>query len=248
MKPTPARNYFGKASLLPARRPCRQYALRLTLTALWIGVSGCGGAAFTGGSVPIGKAALTGRVVRSEDATLPLANAQIAIVATPQNSDAKILHATTDQNGVFNVTDIPTDAVSGAVTVTAASADGAFRAQQVSFRLNNNHSASVIFALPPANYTPAIGTTLTISPAHLTAQPGQRVLVTALLRAPGGVPLALTPTLFFDDSFGLLNPDGSFTASDAGTGDIVAYWYNGLTSSATVSVSQMELALPPAPP
>ena len=250
MKPTLARNHSKSTSAFPARRLSRRDALLLALAALLASVNGCGGGgnAFTGGGIPIGKAALTGRVVRAEDTTLPLANAQIQIVATPQNSAAKILSATTDQNGVFSVTGIPTDAVSGPVAVTAASADGAFKAQQISFRLNNNHSASVIFALPPANYTAALGTTLTISPSHLTAQPGQRVQVSALLRAPDGAILALAPTLFFDDSFGLLNPDGSFTASDAGTGDIMAYWYNGLTAAATVTVSQNQIMAPPAPP
>ena len=250
MKPTLARKHSKTVPKFPAWRPSRRLALKLTLAALLGSISGCGGGgnSFTGGSIPIGKAALTGRVVHSDDATQPLANAPVEIVASPQNSAVKILHATTDQNGVFNVTDIPTDAASGPVTVTAASADGAYKAQQISFRLTNNHSASVIFALPPANYTPAIGTTLTISPSRLTAQPGQRIQVSARLQSPGGAPLALTPTLFFDDSFGLLNPDGTFTASDAGTGAITAYWYNGLSATASVTVSQMQIAIPPAPP
>ena len=247
MNPTFARNLLSSVRVVLSRR--RRLARRRLLSALALSLSGCsGGNAFTGGSVPIGKAVLKGRVARSEDATLPLYNAQITLVATPQNSDAKIFHAATDHNGVFTVTDIPTDAVSGPVTVTATSADGAYKAQQISFRLTNNHSASVVFALPPATYTPAIGTTLTLSPAHLTAQPGQRVPFAAQIKDPNGVLLPLAPTLFFDDSFGVLNPDGTFSATSVGTGAIAAYWYNGLKASATVTVSATQQALPPSPP
>ena len=251
MKPTFARKpsdaFLASGA---ARKRFPRPVQSLTLAALIFGLTGCGGGGtdFTGGGIPIGEAALTGRVVRSEDAALPLYNAQITITATPKNSDAKILHTTTDHNGVFSVTHIPTDLVNGPVTVTAASADGMFKTQQVSFFLTNKHSASVIFALPPAAYTFALGTTLTITPEHLTATPGQTVQFTAQLSDPRGVPLPLTPTLFFDDSFGVLNPDGTFIGGSMGTGDIVAYWYNNLKASASVSIHSAQAANPPDPP
>ncbi len=240
MRPTFAGNPADTFLLSPARRNRR--ARRRLLAALAITLHGCGGGnAFTGGSVPIGKAALKGRVVRSEDASLPLYNALITIVAAPQNSNATILHTMTDHNGNFSVTGIPTDAVNGAVTVTATPAENAFKAQQVSFQLSNNHSATVVFALPPAAYTPAVGTTLTIVPSSFAALAGQRVSFTALLRGPDGAPLPLTPTLFVDDSYGALNSDGTFTGTSAGTSSITAYWYNGLKSSAVVSVTGQQV-------
>ena len=210
---------------------------------------GCGGnSGFTGGGVPIGKAALAGKLISAANPQLPLANAQIRILATPNQSAAQTITTTTDANGMFRVTDIPTDAINGTVTVSAMPQNSGFLPQQVTFLVVNQHSANLIMALPPAEYHLAPGTSLAIEPQSVRLVTGQTVQFSAHVVDASGTNIALVPTLLFGDDFGMLNDDGTFTATGSGTGDLLAFWYDGLRTSASIIVNTNPHTLPPTPP
>ena len=254
MKSRPARTISPACPACGALRPLSANRLRrLACAALLLGGAGCGGGGlgFTGGGVPIGKAVLKGRVVAAANPSQPLANAQVTVIATPLSGARYLVTTTTDQNGFFTATDIPTDAVTGVVTADAVSVDGAYKEQRVSFLARNNHQATLIFALPPATYALDPGTKISISPAQVTLQTGQNAHFTAKLTSATGAILPFTPTLTFDDDFGSLNSDGSFTGTGVGSGTVSALWYNNLRATATVSVPSRDTTTtgtPPLPP
>ena len=248
MTPGQEKSVFAALPFAP-HRVLRRLVLLSALVCGLFALHGCGGSSgFTGGGVPIGKAALNGRLISAANPQLPLANAQISILATPNQSAAQTITTTTDANGMFHVTGIPTDAINGTVTVSAMPQGAAFLSQQVTFLIVNQHSANLIMALPPADYHFAPGTSLAIEPQSAHIVTGQSVQFSAHVVDASGTNLALVPTLLFGDDFGTLNDDGTFTATGSGTGDLLAFWYDGLRTSASIIVNTSVQTQPPTPP
>src|SRR5437879_4618432 len=76
MKPT--------APLPTCRKFVRAIALASAMLALVPIFTGCGGftTALTGGSVPVGASRFSGRVVRGDDITVPVADADVTVAVT----------------------------------------------------------------------------------------------------------------------------------------------------------------------
>ena len=188
--------------------PAGQWRLRqiLPLACLLLSLHGCGGSSFTGGGVPIGKAALVGGgAVRASSANVPLYNTLITVTATPSQGAVQTLQARTDHNGCFRIENIPTDAVTGRVTIRATTPeDSGYSPQQFDFLLSNQHTATIVFAMPSSDYRYKAGTTLSLVPSASEIQAGQKVTFTAKVLDANGIFLPVTPTLFFEDDFGIL--------------------------------------------
>jgi hypothetical protein len=250
-EPPTSRPFFAFLKRVGCARISRRSLLRGTgaglALALLATLAGCGGNGFTGGGVPIGKSRLKGLVLSAESPRTPVPNALITVRAR-SGSNVFTIQRLTDTLGVFDIADIPTNEVTGEVEVSVTPENPALRSQQVAFLLSNGRTASLIVSLPRFSYDIAQEMTLRFSPPQATIQPGQSIRFDAQVRDRNGNELPLEPTLLFSDDFGTLNPDGTFRASSAGTGEVFAFWYNAQRAAASVIVNSPGGNPPPPPP
>src|SRR5262249_36398506 len=109
----------------PRRRRVSAYLL-LALSTLLANLSGCANN-FSGGSFPIGKAAIVGRVVSAEDPQIVFRGVKITLLSTPPGGQSERRDAITDANGNFHFEEVPTGQVSGAAQLTAVANDTTIR-------------------------------------------------------------------------------------------------------------------------
>jgi hypothetical protein len=209
---------------------------------VWIGVFllcgllllpalGCGNG-ISGGSIPPGGSRFVGRVFQAEDPTQPLVNATVIVKATPPGQTTQTLQTTTDAQGDFAFAQVPTGQTSGRVAVSIQPSDANTLPLNWSFQMTNNRPVTLLAALPPATYDVQIGTSVDIVPSIVNVQVGDAVPITAQVRDSSGHVLPVEPSLLFDGDVGIINPDGSFTITQKGSGTVVAFWYGGVTFSA----------------
>lgn len=217
------------------------------LMPVWI--AGCGGAsAFTGGSFPIGRAHVFGRVADAENTDDTLANVQITLATTVAPGDTRTLQTRTDANGGFDFPNVPTGEFSAPVQVSVDPQDNQHRTQTVAFQVYNRRDASMSIALPSQAFDISRGRTLTITPSVGTLPPGSTLQYTARVYDLNGQVLPITPTLILSDALGTLGANGTFTGTTSGTSTLTAVWYNNLRATASIIVNPNANPLPPAPP
>lgn len=226
------------------------FALIALGAALSLLLTGCGSGirAFSGGGFPIGKAVVIGRAVSAENPQIVYKGVRILLVATPPDGSSKSFQTTTDASGSFQINDVPTGQVGGAVQLTATPEDTSVRSQTLSFFVTNGKIRGAFIALPKTTFDVSQATSLTINPPVVTVRPGDTVRVNAQLRDINGNVLPVLPSLVYDANLGDVGGDGTFFGRVEGTGTLTALWYNSLSATASLVVDPDAPSLPPPPP
>jgi hypothetical protein len=210
---------------------------------------GCGLASgFTGGGVPIGKAAVAGRAVAALNSDLPIANASVHLIVVTQTRSVQSFDAVTDAAGAFRFPEIPFDASVATMRVNITPANPGIRPQSVGFTIASGQRAALIFALVPSSYNISDVSSLNVLPTDPTLETNSAGKITAQALDKQGNVLPLSPTLLLVGDFADVQPDGTFQTLSAGLGIYHAYWYNDLQASTTLTVSASSNNLPPPPP
>jgi hypothetical protein len=222
-------------------------SLLLALSALLTNLSGCTNS-FSGGSFPIGKAFVVGRVVSAEDPQIVFKGVKITLLATPPGGESKRFDAITDANGNFQFDNVPTGQISGAAQLSAISDDATIRGQSLFFSLINQRKRGLFIALPKTSFDVSQAASIRIVPPTFTLPPGDTVRIDAQLRDINDNILPVLPSLIYDADLGTVGGDGTFAGMAAGTGSITAQWYGNLTAVASIRVDPNAPSLPPPAP
>lgn len=210
-------------------------------------LNGCG-AAFSGGSVPVGRAVLTGRVVSAQDTTQAIASAAITAVATYNGTRRVTLQATSDAQGQFQFINLPTGSQNVSVQITIQAQDASLEPETLTFTLGRGRKAALIATLAPVALVSEAASVALSPTVPQTIYPAVQVDFSARVVDDFGDVLPLAPSLLCDGNFGSITPTGTFKGIAIGSGQITAFWYSNLESSpAPVTVSTGAGSLPPPP-
>jgi hypothetical protein len=219
----------------------------LVLAASWL-LCGCGGLAFTGGSIPPGGTRLVGRVAAAENPLEPLANATVQVVSHPVTGGVRTLTATTGVDGAFVFTSVPTGSTTSTMTVSVTPDPAERRqSQQVVFQAQNGVTDDLVVALPLQTFDVTLPTSLTLADIT-TVPPGDTTAIHARLLDSNGKRVSAQPTLLYAGNFGSIAIDETFSAAEPGSGTVTAFWYNLPSVTTQIIVDPNAPQLPPAPP
>lgn len=231
-------------SRLPSRA-CVRAACTLIFLCL---LCGCGGLAFTGGSIPPGGSRMFGRVAAAENPLEPLAHVAVQIETRPITGGLRTLMATTAADGTFSFPSVPTGSTSTTITVTVTPDPALQRqSQQVVFQANNAVADNLVVALPLSSFDVASAAELKLGDIT-TVPPGAAAAIHARLLDASKKRLSVQPTLLFAGNFGSIALDETFAATEKGTGSVTAFWYTLPSVTKPIVVDPTAAALPPAPP
>ncbi len=222
-------------------------------------MAGCGGGlGFTGGSIPIGKAVILGKVVRAEQASLPLEGATITAVAKTAEGKTTVLQVISNAGGTFMLTNVPTGATLSQVDIDVSpSQDSARYSQHFQFQISDGGAANLIAALPTLDAGVYDAATLSIT-AVSRAPLGQRIHIYSSVRDHREIPLHLVPSVLYIGNNAILDtmePDNSkpnnfgvesriyLDTRTVGSGSVTAFLFNGLHSTPVIITAD-----PQAPP
>ncbi len=231
-----------------ARRLFLCFALFFAIT---VGQLACG---ISGGSIPPGRAAaLLGRVISSEAPTVPIKNAQLTLIVTPDNGISTEIETRTDANGNFSLPNLPAGVNFSEVILTLKPQSPDLRVQQIQFRIPAQHTATLIAAVTRVSTDISQIASVGITPTRITVDAGEQIRFTPLFKDALGktLDLPLAATLLLTDDVGALKSDGTFVANSTGAVNVRVFWYDGLSSTASVNVQTPVGSgnqIPPAPP
>lgn len=226
-------------------------------------LANCGGPlALTGGSVPVGASRFSGRVVRADDVTMPVGNADVTVALTTGSRSATRASRDGDPptggiggsggtggsggsggglpntrksgpNGEFDFGTIG----SGDFTITI-NPPGGFDLQNPwawSFTLPSETSGYMIAAQWPTWFKPETVNAVTIAPESITLRPGESIRFVYSATDTSGVVIPLSPSLLLLGSTGGITADGTYTAVNTGHAQVVA-WLAGKNATANIVV------------
>ncbi|MCS7225232.1 MAG: carboxypeptidase-like regulatory domain-containing protein [Armatimonadetes bacterium] len=181
-------------------------------------LAGCSGG-LSGGSVPlpnqgVRQTRLVGTVVDGNDPSVPLANAVITIV-TPQG---QIVTAQTDTLGQFRV-HVPRGGLYWLTIRPPQEVVGLLQSDEIEIEVEEDEVHLVIPLYRRDLILPTIQTAR-IDPQSVRLKVREKVTFRLLLE-PGAVVL-ITPIWTVHGGIGLINPDGTFVATRAGSGRVEA--------------------------
>ena len=233
--------------------PLRVVLSLCVLLFVYSAVSGCGSGttAFTGGGVPIGGASLTGRVVAAANISIPAPDVAITVSATPTGGTTQVLHAVTDKNGRFAISNVLPAYANGSVQMVATPSTNDYHRQQIAFNITAGRSQQLLVTLPPASFDASKAASVTLSVTNPAIPTGGAVTVNGAVRDPSGASLSVTPALVLDGDFAQLNADGTIgvpSGVTSGTGSITAYWQGLRSDSQQLHVDPSGSSSPPTPP
>src|SRR5579864_1524414 len=108
-------------------KPAIRYIILALLALAPAGLAGCADG-FTNGSIPPGRSAVKGKIVHAENPLLPVPNAIVTLVTSPNNV-TQTFSVYSDANGNFELDSIPTGPVSSDVTLSVNANDPSFQRQ-----------------------------------------------------------------------------------------------------------------------
>jgi hypothetical protein len=188
-------------------------------------LAGCGGGEGEGAAPPPGgTSTITGRVVDAANTSVGLADAQVSVVSVQSRG-----RATTDDEGNFTLTGVP----SGVVRLRVTPPSG-YRAGAVDVDVPADETLALVITLVPA--AAAQPATLTVSPVSASVQVGVPKTFTATVRDEAGNVLALTPTWTVSAGLGAISASGVFTGAAEGSGTATATC-GAATGTAVVTVT-----------
>ncbi len=176
---------------------------------------GCEGGDGEGGGAPppvTGTATLSGTVVAADDVQTTLGNALITIEGTGRQ-------ARSAADGSFTLTNLPV----GTWTVNVQTPDSAeYGSANAEVPLEPNQVTQVNFAvLPIGAATPS---EILLDPTNVTVDLNGRVTYHTQLVGPANEALGgLVPTWVVSGGIGTITPEGVFTASNVGSGQVRAF-------------------------
>ncbi len=202
---------------------------------------------FTGGGVPIGKAAIIGRAVSAINLTKVMPNAKVHLVASTRSKALFSYDTVTDSTGKFTFPEVSVGDIGAGLSISITPANGGIRPQSIAFTLNKDETANVVFTLVPYTYKIDNVSGFNLQPTDLALQSNAPNKITAQLIDPFGNVLPVAPTFVLVGNFSQVNADGTFIAGSSGVGVLGVYWYNDIQTSAVVTVSD-DVVNPPPPP
>ena len=222
--------------------------LMVLLVALFLCLPGC----FDGGSIPPaiapGLSRVYGRVMTAELPLRPFTRAMVTLRVPSTNGEIITLTQFTNDSGQFDISKVPTGRYSTTVQIIAHSEDNNLSSPQMTFRLFNGHAANLIITMPSADFDVLQGKEVVLNPPTSTIAPHETVHFSAQVRDAAGKVLSVQPSLLFNDDFGSINQDGTFSSSSIGTGTVFAFWYNTEPKTANIIVTTPGTIPPPPPP
>ena len=219
--------------------------------AINVGQLACG---ISGGSIPPGRAAaLVGRVISSEAPTIPIKNAQLTLIVTPDNGISTEIETRTDDNGNFSLLNLPAGVNFSEVILTLKPQSPDLRVQQMQFRIPAQHTATLIAAVTRISTDISQIASVGITPVRITVDAGEQIRFTPLYKDALGktLDLPLAATLLLNDDVGTLTSNGTFVANSTGAVSVRIFWYDGLSSTASINVQTPAGGgnqIPPPPP
>jgi hypothetical protein len=200
------------------------------LSIVWILAAGCGGRplALTGGSIPIGAAQLQGKVVRADDIGRPIAGAAV-VLARGQASGIRY----TDAEGDFSFDNI----AGGSYACTIFPPEGSgLQAWTNQLQFPEGERAQLIATMLPTNVNPGSVAQVKIVPNGYSLSVGESVRFTAHALDQANAELNLRGSLLLIGDVGELTQDGTFQATNPGTGSLTG-WVGSAVTTAEVKVN-----------
>jgi len=219
-----------KAVVVRARIRLLAIGCTLLLATIFMLAAGCGGGplGLTGGSIPIGTAALRGVVVRADNITQPLEGAVVTLHTGSLHNDA-----TSDSNGRFDVGQF----AGGAFTCTVQPPENSDLSKEWSwdFSLSNGVPGQIVISLWPARFDPDSVGNVTMSPAQYTLHVGDSVRLVANAYDKNGAILLVKPSFLLAGTGATIQPDGTVNATALGSITIYA-WMAGKMATTNIAV------------
>ncbi len=191
---------------------------------------GCGSGplGLTGGSIPIGTAVLRGVVVRADNITKPVDEANVSLHLGAKHNDSA-----SDPGGKFDLGTVAGGSYSCVVLPPENSDLG--KNWNWEFQLAAGVPAQLVAALWPARFDIASVSRVGLAPGSHTLHVGESIRFVATVYGPGGAALNLYPSLLLSGSVATLRTDGTVTATGIGQATLTA-WMAGKFYSANISV------------
>jgi hypothetical protein len=187
---------------------------------LAIGLVGCS-SGFTGGSIPTGRSAVSGIVVRADNPQQPIANALVKLTVTVMGKGVLKGRATsnyevyTQPDGTFSMPGVSTDSTSSNASMVVTPPDSSLLGQSISFALTNRRPSAVIISLPPANFPLNKVASVTITLPNGPAGPKQPAIIKAQVLDSSGANLGILPDLVFDGGQAAILPNDTISVIPA---------------------------------
>jgi hypothetical protein len=203
--------------------------LLFLLSALWLLATGCGGPlALTGGSIPIGRALLQGRIARADDLSRPVSGAAVVLKLDKASG---VRYA--DADGKFEFANIR----GGIYACTVFPPEGSgLQAWTNQIQLPEGERAQMLAAMLPSNVNSGSVSEVKIIPNGYTLSVGETVRFTAHAYDHADIEMNLRGSLLLIGDVGELSQDGTFQATKPGHASLVG-WVGGAVATAEVSVN-----------
>lgn len=202
---------------------------------------------FTGGGVPIGKAAIIGHAVSAIDPNLAIPNANVHVVVSTRTKALYSYDVTTDAKGNFAFPEVAVGDVGAGLSVSINPENPGMRPQSIGFTLSKDEKATVVFNLVPYSYKIEQVTGFNLQPNDLALQSNAPNKITAQVIDQQGNVLPVSPSFVLVGNFKEVHSDGTIITGTPGTGVLGVFWYNNIQTSAIVTVSD-GINNPPPPP
>ena len=212
---------------IPARA-IRTSVIAGTVAACMLLGCGSGKLGLTGGSIPIGTAALRGVVVRADNVSRPIDGAQVSLRAGARHNDAA-----SDPNGEFDLGSLA--AGSFACVVEPPDNSGLRKGWNWDFPLSDNTPGRLVIALWPSAFDPASVGSVGLSPSSYTLRVGESVRFVAAAYDAAGARLAIAPSLLLTGTGATVAPNGMVLATGPGRLTLTA-WVAGRFATANILV------------
>jgi len=211
---------------LLARRSRSEVSALVAALAVLCLLCGCGGGGDGGGGTPepvVDTATVRGTVVEADNVAMGLGRATVQalqpVVAAGVSPAASrvVAQTTTDSGGNFVLRNIPVGTVNILVETPE---EASYGSQSITgLQLNKGDDVQLtITVLPGASATP---TGLSITPAEAETDLHGELTFTSSVTGSTGA-LDVTPSYYVTGGIGVVNRSGVFTATQAGTGTLVA--------------------------
>lgn len=199
-----------------------------TLMLVALTLSGCGGGGEDGGPPVVATGSLSGRVVPANAVSAGIAGAEVTIVTSAAGvGTAQTLTALTDSQGNYTLSGVPV----GPQTVMAArTSDTTFRSQTIP-NVPISAGATTRLNIALLRLDQAEPTSVQLSPDSAVVDLNGQAKFSGAAGTSG-----ITPTYLIVGDIGTVSPNGLFTGTRVGTGELRAY-SGSATASADIEVT-----------
>lgn len=197
-------------------KPLLWPSLLATVMLAALTLSGCGGGGDGAGPPVVATGTVSGRVVQADNVAAGIANAEVTLVTTGTAGldAAQALTARTDSQGNYTLTGVP---VGQQTIIASRSSDAVYRSQTVpGVPVLANQTTRLNIALLRQDQPEP--TSIRLSPASVVVDLNGQAKFSGVVDGGSG-----TPTYVIVGDIGRISPNGLFTGTQVGVGQLKAY-------------------------